>query len=192
MKTVNTQTILKIKKIFKLGYIPSRGNENYKIVDGNNVTNYAPLINCLGHACFNLTNEHLKDFDKNDASILRNFIQSPLHANTYIAKDIFNFVKKCGLKIKPTKRHSLLKDNEWKIALYFGWYGYRKDYHFLLQEKDGTWSSKWGSSSEVIFLNSPTKKLNHCGYDYTLYGFYKISNPMTKQQTKHIQEKEIL
>ncbi|MBE7074171.1 MAG: hypothetical protein E7379_03680 [Clostridiales bacterium] len=192
MRIVNPHTILKLKTIFKLGYVASRGREAYKLVENNTTKNYAYLTNCLGHACFNLTNEQLKNFDESDASTFGNFIQSIFHANKYIAKDIFKFVKECGLKVSPSTKLSNVKDNEWKIALYFGWYGNRKDYHFLLQEKDETWSSKWGTTSELYFIDTPTKKLSHNGYNYNLYGFYKISNPHTKKiKNKQPVEKEM-
>ncbi|MBQ8444590.1 MAG: hypothetical protein IJX25_04485 [Clostridia bacterium] len=165
-------TILKLQQIFKLGYLPSRGNQSYK-----ECRQYA-IPNCFAHACFNLTNEQLEKFNKADFGAFRGFIQSIFHANRHITADLFDFVRECGLKVTKSNSRIPSRDNEWKVALYFGRERFTKDYHFLLQEKDGSWSGKIGSEMELNHYPTLPKQVQcNFEYPYTLYGVYKITNP---------------
>ena len=179
-------TILKLQQIFKLGYVPSRGGQSYRIAENGIIKNYASIPNCFAHACFNLTNEQLARFNEADFRAFRGFVQSVFHMNNYIAKDLFDFVKECGLKVQRSNGKLPKYSNEWKVALYFGTERFKKDYHFLLLEKDGTWSSKIGCESEIKYFDFPPKELM-CNYEYPyqLYGIFKITNPFADRQKLH-------
>ena len=164
-------TILKLQKLVKMGHLPSHYGQSYK--DCKQF--YIP--NCFAHACFNLTNEQIETLTKADYNAFRGFIQSVFHADKYIAKDLMEFVKQCGLKVNKTNSSLPKHDNEWKVALYFGSERFKKDFHFLLLEKDGTWSAKHGETDKVTYYNEAPKFLDY-NYEYPLklYGIYKITN----------------
>ena len=187
-----SQTILKLKKIFKLGYIPSRGNESYTEKENGKSVSYYVYPNCLAHACFNLTNQQIKSLDYTDREIFSSFIKTPYYSDKYILRDILRFIKQCGLKTTKCEVSSPLQHNEWKIAIYFGWRNNTKDYHFLLLEKDETWSSKWGFSITVDHFKIPPTKIEHNGYSYHLYGFYKITNPYANNKTPDDNQTELI
>lgn len=171
------ETILKLKKIFRLGYLPNRGKEQYSFV-----SNSANVTNCFEHACFNLTNEQLKDFNEND---LKNFFALPVLANVDLSREeMFDAVKKeiakTGLKVKKTAEN--LKENEWNVAMYFS--NYDIDVHFLLQEKNGGWSGKFGQSQKTDHYSFLPLKLVGVLTDYKLYKVFTIENPYLSKENK--------
>jgi len=180
-------TILKLQKLVKMGYCPARLNQDYRECF------QFKIPNCFAHACFNLTNEQIATLSPADYKAFRGFIQSIFHANKYIAKDLIEFVKQCGLKVKKSNTSLPKHDNEWKVALYFGSERFKKDFHFLLLEKDGRWSGKHGESYKVSYYDEAPKFLEY-NYEYPLelYGIYKITNPYApKKIDKHEIEEEI-
>ena len=178
-------TILKLQQVFKMGYTPSRGKESYSEIK------YFYIPNCFAHACFNLTNQQLSNFKEADKHAFRGFVQSILQLDKYIAKDLFDFVKLCGLKVQKSNRSLPKHDNEWKVAIYFGSERLKKDYHFLLQEKDGSWSGKHGETDQVTFYPEAPKYLDYnFEFPYKLYGIYKITNPYAPKKATEDIEKE--
>ncbi len=140
--------ILKAKEIFKRGYVPSRGDEAY----GKEGFCYT----CFAHAAFNFTNGQLQEFE--NISSHEFFWKSPF-ANFSLKSiegakaDMFALLKNVGLQVEHFEKGKLLKTNQWKVALYFSEsfkreFG-RRDWHLLLQEKDGNWSGKCGASPLV-------------------------------------------
>ena len=173
------RTYLKLKKIFKQGYIPSRDGMEYSCTSSKN---FAEITNCFEHACFNLKNEHLINFNIDD---LEDFFSLPALANdTLTREEMFEEVKKAiqtiGLKVKKCKEE--LKANEWNVAMYVSQNDI--DVHFLLQEKDGSWSGKFGQSRKVDCYSILPLKLQGVFEDYNLFKVFTIENPYINIKTK--------
>ena len=185
VRGMRKQTLLKLNKIFKAGYIPSRNKkEDYASKDNM----FKKITNCFEHACFNLTNEQLKHFDKKD---FENFFCLPNLKNTELSREeIYNIVKhsitSTGLKVKSAEEE--LKPNEWKVAMYFS--EHEIDLHFLLQEKDGSWSGKFGELEKVDRFQILPLKIYRTHTEYTLYKVFAIVNPYIFKDSKNGIKKE--
>lgn len=193
----------KLNKIYRSGYIASRGNQSYDfLIKGYSAANFC---NCFGHACFNLKNQHFveNNFTPTDTACIggdinleqasdkqtKEYEEFYLYIKNFykdqpedVKERLFNMVSSTGLSVEKCAPSEILKDNQWKIALYFDYlHGAMFDYHFFLQEKDGSWSSKMGQSKKVdIFYN-----LNNYMYaTYKLHGFYSITNPFAAKENK--------
>ncbi len=176
------KTILKLKEIFKLGYRPERRLETYRCKTPSGFLT-GQITNCLEHACFNLTNKQIIDnnFSIYDKSAFQSFIDVNKSLSE-ITQDIFNFVEDAGLKVSDNKK-IINKQKEWRVALYYRTDYEVEDYHFLLQEKSGIWTSKMGSSLNIQkYLTLP--KVVYRNYD--LYGVYTIKNPYIKEKQTEI------
>jgi len=178
--------IKKLNKLFKKGYLPSRHNVSYngQYTKGEQIEN---LTNCFTHACFNITNEDLKrmNITKENASWIQ--IRTVLYDDFFLdeeetAKSLFSYVRETGLEVEEDNDNSILKKNEWRVALYFRYPLFDNgDYHFLLQERDGSWTEKVGTSPTVSSLPSLPQKL-HGFNGYDLYKTYKITNPYAEAE----------
>lgn len=193
--------ILKINKLLRLGHHPSRGKEHYQAYHKHTGHKTALLANCLMHACFNLTNKQLQQFTAEDVGVLTGHIQNCHQPSTdEIKRSIFDTLKKTGLQVHRSRRKCEIKENQWLIALYFGKdpkfakVGYlRQDYHFMLKEKDGSWSEKRGFTETVNHHKKPPKKFTDyaTGFEYCLEGYYLITNPYAEKTKGQTYEKEI-
>ena len=167
--------VKKLNQIYKMGYVASRGGEKY--------TSTTTLVaNCFGHACFNLDNKSLDAINssKND---LKNFFRdfSGIDGRGFFEKVKYK-IRQVGLKIEESSLSEKMDKNQWKIAYFIQDDIFRgRDLHFMIQESDGTWTSKLGTSSEVEVYNK-LPKVYKDGYE--LAGIYKITNPYvnTKQE----------
>ncbi len=182
---MNREPVIKsLNVILKKGYLPSRGREFYGP--------YTCRMNCLGHSVFNLTNFLIDVFDqetlKNGLSeydyfftnVFGGFNENNLEIER---KRMFNFIEKTGLKVEIEKVGQILKPNQYKIAFYATDNFNKKrnggggDFHFILQEKDGFWSSKAGNG-EVEFLPKLEKTLPHNAETrYQLEDVLVVTNP---------------
>ena len=163
---------LKLNEIFSRGYLPRRGREEYKLVKGIDT---AEITNCFEHACFNLTNRQLTNFNSFD---LDNFFSLPALADADMTKEemfdgVVNAIERTGLKVKPMKDN--LAKNEWNVAMYVSQYNI--DVHFLLQEKDGSWSGKFGQSKKVDRYSFLPLKIEGAFEAYNLYKILTLENP---------------
>lgn len=176
---LHRRTILKLNQVFSMGYIPSREIEPYNCLIGAKSNRPVhKLVNCFGHACFNLTNQQLRDLDFNykDADSLSDFFSTFYDDPRDIRNRLFGFVNRTGLKVELVKRDAILKNNQWKVAYYFR-DGYEdQDFHFFLQEKDGHWSSKVGFTREITYMQNLQKQYE----DYSLFDTYSITNPFVR------------
>ena len=175
------KTILKLKKVFMLGYCPERKGESYSFVNPYTDINYYQQINCFAHACFNLTNQQITSncFEKNDIDSFKNLIDDYWEEDKSIERKLTTFVRKTGLKIEECSDEEDLEENQWRVALYFFTGYFFRDFHFLLNEKDGSWSSKYGTEDVLEFFeNRPDEfVVEKYGDHYQYYGTYKITNP---------------
>lgn len=177
--------IKQLQNIFKRGYIPSRHNTSYsgQTANGEKIEN---LTNCFTH-CLNITNEDLQQMNltKETASWIK--IETVTYDDYFLdeektAENLFDYVRKVGLEVEEFPVDGILKKNEWRVALYFRYPLFDNgDYHFLLQEKDGSWTEKVGKSPTVSSLSSLPKKIHgYFGYDF--YKTYKITNPYAEAE----------
>ena len=163
--------IKKIDKIYKKGYLPSRTKENYENL-------HTEMVNCFGHACFNLSNESLKKLYpcKDELfSFFRDF-------GSCGVRNYFNEVKdritSVGLKIERSSITENIKNNQWKIAYFVMNDAFSgTDIHFMIQGNDGKWTSKVGKKPDLeVYDELP--EVYHEKYD--LMGVYIITNPYIK------------
>lgn len=170
-----SSTINKLSNIVKMGYVPQRGFEQYSIQS-------CRLVNCFEHACFNLTNSQLSIFDKNDQNAF--VLDMDLSNDNLIIKSMMGFVRATGLEIEPCLPKVNLKSNQWQVAFYltepcdFD----DRDFHFLLKEKDETWSAKNGFSDIVSNYNKLETYLPTFPSYYHLKGTFAITNPYAKEK----------
>ena len=163
--------IKKLNMIYKKGYMPAREKEKYSEL-------HAEAVNCFGHACFNLSNSNLDEFNcyiKDLKDFFRNF--EVIGIQNYF-KEAKNRIKQVGLNIEQSSLKEPIKKNQWKIAYYVMYDIFKgSDIHFMIQGKDGKWISKAGKSQEIeVFDKLP----NVFHKDYELCGVYKVTNPYVK------------
>lgn len=166
----NKTIIKKLNNIFKLGYIPSRGNQVYKPY-------VSECFNCVEHTIFNLKNEHVTDYKITpfQSRIFWNLNCEGSADPQKIEKRILEVVTSTGLCIQKTNEYKEIESNQWKIAYYFSpqW----NDYHFMLQENDGSWSSKAGVCSKLEYYSDLPYIYNK---HYELQSVYVVTNPYKK------------
>lgn len=170
------RAILKLKKVFKMGYYPRRGYNDYLSYVNECPTSF--LVNCFAHACFNLTDKMLQYFNFgpietecytiNTKIIPENYSKIDQHF-TEILNNVGLQVDQCNLRTKIENK------SQWKVALYFS--DIEQDFHFLLQEKDNRWSSKQGWLENVSIYNNLPNIYNET---YKLFDIKKITNPNAK------------
>ena len=99
---------------------------------------------------------------------------------------LFSVVKATGLNIERIGKNHLCNNNQWIVAFYLGARRYSlelgvrrvyEDYHFMLKERDGGWSEKCGTSSEINITKNPPISYESNGNVYMLQGYYLITNP---------------
>ena len=175
--------VKKLGEVFKQGYMPQRGTQTYmyaycfdpEVLMGD-------IINCFGHAAFNLTNEMIEKLGltMEELEPIWRFGEKQNQGVTF-SDEIEGFIRQTGLKIEPCGLHTKMKKNQWKIAYYMRHLSEGIDYHFILQEKDGRWSSKNGQRPKVeTFVSDPPKMWKD---KYYLCGYYCITNPYVNEFT---------
>ena len=187
--------IKKIGKIFELGYVPSRGDETYSFKTKNSILT-GNILNCFAHACFNLTNEQIDELNLYEDEIfdLQGYNRSNLSQmkKEDVAQHFAGLIKDAGLIVEPCLEETVLNGNQWKIALYFdeiefGGSKSLRDFHFLIQEEDGSWSGKAGYTPRVKKFDKLTEKLD---YYYSFYECYAITNPFAEEGKAKWKQKE--
>ena len=174
--------IKRIGEIVRLGYVRERGDEGYGDLGGS--------VNCFVHACFNLTNEQivslgLDEFKYMFVSPFGGFEDSSVLA---AKEEMMDFVRQTGLEIEDELVPKVLKENQYRVALYFS-RGFienmgGKDFHFLVQEKDGSWSGKCGSMTHhVDHFDKLEESLPHGpGNRYMLDSVMIVTNPYAPEE----------
>lgn len=189
------KTILKLKKFFMLGYCPDRKGESYSFVNPYSKMNYYKHINCFAHACFNLTNQQITEncLEQIDTDSFKFLIEDYWETDQSIFNRLASFIKKTGLKIEKCTDDEGLEDNQWRVALYFCNGYFFRDFHFLLNEKDGSWSGKYGTEDVLEFFDKrPEEYVSEKFKDvYKYYGSYKITNPFAGKDKIELSEREL-
>ena len=174
--------IKKANEILRRGHVPCRGDEEYKKKN-------SWLFACFPHACYNFTNEQLDEFDIGSEEFLLynpfGFFNTSSIETT--KSEMLGFLKKTGLQVERYHEGKILKANQWKVAMYFS-ESYKRDFgqrgwHFLLQEKDGSWSGKNGGSVLVEKFEKPERfipwDLNN---RYEFNDLLVLTNPYAKEK----------
>lgn len=171
--------IKKLNMIYKKGYMPEREKEKYSEL-------HAEVVNCFGHACFNLSNNDLDEF-KCYFDELKDFFRKfeVIGIQNYF-KEAKNRIQQVGLKIEQSSLKEPIKKNQWKIAYYVMYDPSisSSDLHFMIQSQDGKWISKMGKHTELEVFN---KLPNVFHRDYELCGIYKITNPYIKSEEDNME-----
>ncbi|MBE7073888.1 MAG: hypothetical protein E7379_02215 [Clostridiales bacterium] len=184
-------TILKLNRLFSMGYMPSRGDESYKVIHKNTNNETTFLVNCMAHSCFNLTNQQLAEFDELDSKNFKQFYWEGEEQSEIYGR-ILKFVRRTGLKVERTSLSHSVGKGQWKIAVYFidrvNDERKKPDFHFILQEKDGVWSSKEGSFPYIRYFDIPPKHFisefgNH--KPYKLHEYLMITNPIAQEKAEN-------
>ncbi len=170
--TRKTQALIKkLNMIYKKGYLPAREKSRYSELHAN-------AVNCFGHACFNLSNNDLKKLEPYLDELklfFRNFGSRGIRNYFNEAAERIN---KVGLKIERSSLSEQIQKNQWKIAYYLMHDEFiGNDVHFMIQGKNGKWTSKLGSTKTIQVFDKLPETYND---NYSLMGIYKITNPYVK------------
>ena len=164
-------TIKKLNMIYKKGYLPARETEEYSEL-------HTGMVNCYGHACFNLSNEQLKELEPSKYDLRDFFRNFATRGARNIFSEVQNRIRQVGLKMERSSPNEKIQKNQWKIAYYIQndiFAG--NDLHFMIQTPNGKWTSKIGTNPTVeVFDKLPD--VYH--KNYSLSGVYKITNPYVK------------
>jgi hypothetical protein len=184
--TAKRKAILKLKELVSLGHVPNRGLEEYTHVTTYN-QKVASMVNCFGHAVFNLSNKELEQlhFTEKEGHIFGDIWCDAFIPTEFVENQLLKIIKNTGLSateitqvIKPNEKLRL-RNNQWRIALYIDYSDrLEKDFHFFLQEKDNSWTSKQGYSDKIQHLENLPKQYN----DYDYYKSYIITNPYANEK----------
>lgn len=163
--------IKKLNLIYKKGYLPAREKENYSQL-------YTSVINCFGHACFNLSNKDLESMEP-FVHQLDIFLHDFGNCGVYnYFKEAQKRIRQVGLNIEKSSLSERIENNQWKVAYYVlndEFLG--TDLHFMIQGSDGKWIGKLGSSSKIECFDKLPSSYRE---NYSLMGIYKITNPYVK------------
>lgn len=178
-------------QIFRDGYRPSRKAQSYNVILKNGVAAYK-LFNCVGHACFNLTNQQFEDYNLKLPTFQESYFGSFLSEKSRHAtiKNILNFISKTGLEVEKCKEDDVIDDfKSWKIALYTAF----DDYHCLIEDEAGSWSGKISYTPDMEQYNLLPKNLMTSRVFspiYTFYGTYKVTNIYADPENKYVKEQQ--
>ncbi|MBE7074170.1 MAG: hypothetical protein E7379_03675 [Clostridiales bacterium] len=188
-------TILKLKKVFSMGYVPSRGAQSYSFVSQISKDYYFFHANCFSHACLNLTNELIDSANLSFYDSL-NFSLGNIFSSTDAEYEFTSFLQQIGLTTKFVNNDDLINDfpcflneNQWIVALYFC--ENSNDFHFFLQEKDGSWSGKYSYKNIVEHFDELPCCYTAPNVQKDKYYFinkYLITNPHAKTSNKEENE----
>lgn len=174
-----------LNEYFKRGHMPNRYNEEYLSFVKHLDSQTYKLVNCVGHAFINANEKDILDLKYNFVSenILSDFFKGEkTYANAF--RNVCEFFERVGLKIEKTTLETKPDFNQWKVACYFKDLEQDKDYHFMLQEKDGSWSSKRGFTIDVEHFDElPQKHRN-----YELEDIIMVTNPFIENEADKIEE----
>ncbi len=168
VQTKNKFAFARLENIMKnYGYIPRRYLCHYE-------DDTIELTNGLGHALFNLTDDLLKGFTKDDRRIFclgLNFGEFTFENVEYQFIDTANMY---GLDVKECRKNDLADKRSWKVALYVDEYG--NDCHFLKEERNEIWTGKLGFYQDITLYPSLPKHVVSNTHEYTLGKTFMITN----------------
>lgn len=172
----------KIKPIIKQGHMPCRGKMPYPVYFEELNKN----VNCFEAAFLNFTNSQL-------LKINIDFVESLVLGGQYawaraettdeMECDIAEFLEDCGLQVSECPQNAILKNNQWKVALFLStqWQT-TGSYHCLLQEKDGSWSAKDGFSGKEHFYDKLEERIRCCDDVFDFLKTFAVTNPYVKEK----------
>ena len=171
-------TLYKLHQIFSMGYLPSRKDETYYMFNPKMRMMYGGMVNCFEHACFNLTNKLLYEYNFDDLDMINfgeRMAYDAMYSKERILKNAIKFVNATGLIMKEASPKIILKSNEWLVSAYLTKSSTINDFHFFLQEREGYWSGKCGYELETETFDT-LPKIYTAPHEAT----FKIQNPFVK------------
>lgn len=165
--------------VYKKGYLPAREKMKYSKL-------HTSVVNCFAHACFNLTEKDLKELNPYMPELHDFFCNfDNCGVGNYIKKATEK-IEKVGLKFEKSSLEEKIKENQWKVAYYVMHDEFLgNDLHFMIQCKDGKWTSKVGLMSKIEVYEKLPETYHE---DYDLVGIYKITNPYYKLEDEENME----
>lgn len=195
MDTLGKRTNILIEnmtQVFKDGYRPARGNQTYNYILKNDVKLYS-MVNCFGHV-FNLRNEQFDDYHFEAFPLFGNFKGMFYEPQDKAAQNMLEFIRAVGLKVEECDPRKPIEDfKSWKATVYFEDHPIKRDFHWLLEEKTGLWSSKIGFEAcleNIQQITPPKSYRNLVDTDeptiYNYYATYKITNPNANANNRYL------
>ncbi len=141
--------------------------------------------NCLEYACFPFTREEMESLGLDDFkySFVSPFGAFDVSSIKSAKAEMVEFLQQSGYEVEFEKKSKILKSNQHRVALYFT-EGFTKanrgkDFHLLMQKKDGTWSGKTGADSQTIehFDNLEESLPHDVSNRYILDSIMVLTNP---------------
>lgn len=185
--------VKKLHKVFIEDHYRKARNpkESYDVPLKNGAYAYS-IVNCLGHV-LNLQNKQFDDYNFKPYPLFGSFpglSRKPLES---AAEDIFYFFKQIGLKIEEYDPTQINEDFcSWIAALYFEDNQEHHDFHFILQEYHGLWSSKIGfepCKEHLCTIVPPERYRNLVDNDAAIYNLFKvikITNPKADENCRYL------
>lgn len=174
--------IRKIRPFIKNGHVACRGKLPYSLCFDLINKN----TNCFEHACLNFKNVELLALDVN-------YVESLVFGGRYTwgsakTKDEMEshfalFLEDVGLEFNECQSDEILKRNQWKVAVYLSpdW-DETGSFHFLLQEKDGTWTAKDGFTASLSCFDKLEDRVVSNGEVYDFHKTFVITNQYAEEK----------
>lgn len=181
--------------VFKHGYRPARKiTEPYAYVLPNGVK-VSAAVNCFGHAVFNLRNQQFLDYNLGSFPLFGSFDGICYDPKNIAENRLMDFIRSIGLKVADCDPAKLItRPDSWKVALHFEDSNDKRDFHLLLEEAPGLWSSKIGFEpclEHVYQVTPPGVYRNLEDDDPTIYNFYatyQITNPNYSSDNPYLKD----
>lgn len=188
-----TELLLRrLQQVFHDGYRPARGTQSYNVKLKNKTKAYA-MVNCYGHACFNLQNEQLNDYNFETMPLFGNFSGMFYDTQSQATARMLDFIRATGLRVEECDPDKPIEEfKSWKVGIYFEKHEYKRDFHLLLEEQPHLWSSKIGFEPclEHIYCKKPPYTYFNMVVDdpvvYEFHGAYKITNPNADANNRYL------
>lgn len=164
-----------LKKILKTKHYPP-----YSPLFESDLEKVSGKYNCYAHIWgFDKSEiEQFPDYEVFDIPGFSGFEFEYPENEEELVRRVFQDMKLLGVDIKVSSINEPLKKDEWKIAIYYSNY----DFHFMRQDRDGTWSHKLGYSPHIFYENTPPEKYNvGMGFNIPPYKLVSICTLKLKQ-----------
>lgn len=183
----------KLEQLFiRDGYRPARPlSQSYNVTLKNGAKAYA-LVNCFGHACFNLQNEQLNDYKFENFPLYGNFRGIAYEPQDKAVQRMLEFIRATGLQVEDCDPKKTINEfKSWKIGIYFEDNKYKRDFHVILEGDPCTSKIGFEPCVEGITGTLPTIYYNLLDDDpvvYELYNTYKITNPNASVNNRYLKK----
>ena len=148
----------------------------------------AGKYNCYAHI-WGLDKGEIEQFPENEVFDIPGFsgleFEFPSSEEDLVQK-VFQDMDLLDVDIRISTVDEPLQADEWKIAIYYS----DHDYHFMRQDRDGTWSHKVGYTPFIFSEKAPTKYLVlHPDPDIPPYKLVTICTLRVKNDPEQVKER---